>query len=95
MTRPVDQSWTVVVYEVSGLREQQRILSDFHTAAMNGVVALGTHSGSRTYLVVECRSPADQWLVDAVVQQIDPHARRTSEHPQPAGLGAVVAPADG
>lgn len=95
MTRMDDQPWTVLVYEVSGLREQQRILADFHTAAMSGVVALGTSSGTRTYVVVECRSEGDQWLVDAVVHQIDPHARRTSEHPQPSGLGAVVAPVEG
>lgn len=95
MPRTDDPAWTVAVYELSGAHEQQRILADFHTAAMTGVVALGTQSGTRTYLVVECRGPGDQWLVDAVVRQIDPYARRTSQHPQASGLGAVVAPADG
>ncbi|GAA0204893.1 hypothetical protein GCM10008944_23370 [Cytobacillus oceanisediminis] len=95
MSRMDERSWTVVVYEVSGVREQQRILADFHTAAMSGVVALGTHNGSSVYVVVECRGAGDQWLVDAVVHQIDPGARCTSEHPQPAGLASVVAPADG
>lgn len=95
MTRTDERSWTVLVYAVSGVREQQRILADFHTAAMSGVVALGTTNGSSVYVVVECRGAGDQWLVDAVVHQIDPHARRTGEHPQPSGLGAVVAPAEG
>lgn len=95
MSRMDEHSWTVVVYEVSGVREQQRILADFHTAAMSGVVALGTHNGSSVYVVVECRGAGDQWLVDAVVHQIDPDARCTSEHPQPAGLASVVAPAEG
>lgn len=95
MSRMDERSWTVVVYEVSGVREQQRILADFHTAAMSGVVALGTSNGSSVYVVVECRGAGDQWLVDAVVHQIDPHARRASEHPEPTGLAAVVAPAEG
>lgn len=94
MTRPLDDAWTVVVYEVSGLPEQQSILADFHTAAMTGVVALGTQGTDGCHVVVECRTDEDAWLVDAVVHQMDPAARRRSEHPHRAPLGTAI-PADG
>lgn len=94
MSRSADHAWTVVVYEVSGVPEQQAVLADFHTAAMSGVVALGTQCDVAAYVVVECRTEEDLWLVDAVVHQLDPAARRRSEHPQrPTGDPAV--PADG
>ncbi|ALX05451.1 hypothetical protein [Aeromicrobium erythreum] len=94
MSRSTEDAWTVVVYEVSGVPEQQDILADFHTAAMSGVVALGTQGDLGTYVVVECRTDDDAWLVEAVVHQIDPHAHRRSEHPHRPVVGPAV-PADG
>jgi hypothetical protein len=94
MSRPLDDAWTVVVYEVSGRPAQQSVLADFHTAAMSGVVALGTQCATASYVVVECRSDEDVWLVDAVVHQIDPDARRRREHPYRSTFGPAV-PADG
>lgn len=95
MRRNDETPWSVVVFEVSDVRLQQRILADFRTAAMGGVVALGTQSGAAAHVVVECRTEGDRWLVEQVVAQIDPGARCVQEHGRPTGLGAVVAPADG
>ena len=52
-----------VVYEVPHEREQQQILLDFRTAALGGIVALGTQTGDRVLVVIECRTEGDQWLV--------------------------------
>lgn len=83
MPRSESTPWTVLVYDVADACEQQRILLDFHTAALGGVVALGTQADDRVSVVLECRTEGDRWLVQQVVEQLSPSARLV-EAPAPA-----------
>lgn len=78
MPRSEVTPWTIVVYDVADACEQQRILADFRTAAMSGVVALGTQTEGRVSVVLECRTEGDRWLVQQVVEQLAPTARLVS-----------------
>lgn len=95
MPRSETIPWTVVVYDVTDVREQQRILTDLHAAGLGGVVALGTQDGDQASVVLECRTEGDRWLVDQVVQQISPTARLvTAPRRPPAELRPALAPGE-
>ncbi|MGJ9413512.1 hypothetical protein ACHAAC_12470 [Aeromicrobium sp. CF4.19] len=67
----VDRS-RVAIYRLTDERSQQAVLDDFRTAAMVGVLALGTHGPDGPRVVVRCRTAGDEILVDHVVRQLDP-----------------------
>ena len=71
------------VYRVSDVGAQQAVLDDFHTAAMTGVVALGTNGPEGPRVVVRCETVGDEVLVDHVVRQLDPGAERVEGEPGP------------
>ena len=87
-----DDGWTVLVFRVSDLDAQQRVLADFHTAAMEGVLALGTLNGRDVLVVVECRTVEHELLVEEVVLTLDPDAERSHVYGRGEGLGSVVQP---
>jgi hypothetical protein len=69
--------WSVEIYEVADHDHQQRILEIFLEIARPHVVALGTQSGRRSYVVVEVGSGADKLFVRRTISAIDPGASRT------------------
>ena len=78
--------WAVEIYEVSDHDHQQRILEAFLEIARPHVIALGTQSGRRSYVIVEISSGADKIFTRCTISAIDTHATRTysSKVPRPA-----------
>ncbi len=69
--------WSVEIYEVSDHDHQQRILEAFLEIARPHVVALGTQSGHRWYVIVEVSSGSDKIFARCTISAIDDHATRT------------------
>lgn len=69
--------WSVEIYEVSDHDHQQRILEAFLEIARPHVLALGTQSGRRSYVIVEVSSSPDKIFAGCTISAIDPHATRT------------------
>ena len=69
--------WSVEIYEVSDHDHQQRILEAFLEIARPQVVALGTQSGRRSYVIVEVASGADKIFTRCTISAIDSQATRT------------------
>ena len=69
--------WSVEIYEVSDHDHQQRILEVFLEIGQPHVVALGTQSGRRSYVIVEVSSSAERTFARRTITAIDAHATRT------------------
>jgi len=74
---PPATRWSVEIYEVADHDHQQRILEIFLEIGHPHVVALGTQSGRRWYMVVEVASGADKLFVRRTISALDPRATRT------------------
>jgi len=69
--------WSVEIYEVVDHDHQQRILEVFLEIGQPHVVALGTQSGRRSYVIVEVSSEAERTFARKTITAIDTHATRT------------------
>lgn len=69
--------WSVEIYEIVDHDHQQRILEVFLEIGQPNVVALGTQSGHRSYVVVEVSSGAESAFARRTITAIDSHATRT------------------
>jgi hypothetical protein len=73
--RPLTSApWAVVVYQVSSLDRQQRILRVFHRLDRPDVVALGTQTDDASFVVVECPDATAEMHARRVVLMVDPYA---------------------
>ena len=72
-----DRRWSVEIYEVVDHDHQQRILEVFLEIGQPHVVALGTQSGRRSYVIVEVSSSAERTFARRTITAIDAHATRT------------------
>ncbi|MCW2839763.1 MAG: hypothetical protein JWR55_1246 [Aeromicrobium sp.] len=71
---PSSQPWSVLVYRVTDLDVQQRILMAFREIDRPGVVALGTYADDGPHLVVESPSRSGESYSRRVIHRIDPRA---------------------
>ncbi len=69
--------WSVEIYEVTDHDHQQRILEAFLEIGRPHVLALGTQSGRRSYVIVEVASGSDKIFTRCTISAIDAHATRT------------------
>lgn len=84
--------WSVSVFRVSALTDQERILRAFQRVNRPGVKAMGAHSDLGYFVVLDCESLVDELHARRVVRAIDRHAARSKvrqEHD--AGSGVEVA----
>ncbi|MGI9084793.1 MAG: hypothetical protein ACR2FE_05825 [Aeromicrobium sp.] len=70
-------SWSITVFQVSGVGVQQRILRAMRQVDRSGVVALSAKAGNHSYLIVDSERPADELHAQRVVKVFDRHAVRT------------------
>jgi len=84
--------WSVSVFRVSTLIDQERILRAFQRVNRPGVKALGAHSDLGYFVVLDCERLVDELHARRVVRAIDRHATRSKvgqEHD--AGSGVELA----
>jgi len=69
--------WSVSVFRVSTLTDQERILRAFLRVDRPGVKALGAHSDLGYFVVLDCERLVDELHARRVVRAIDRHATRS------------------
>jgi hypothetical protein len=69
--------WSVSVFRVSKLTDQERILRAFQRVDRPGVKALGAHSDLGYFVVLDCERLVDELHALRVVRAIDRHATRS------------------
>ena len=79
-TSKPDTPRQVLVFRVSGHRQQQHVLIALSEVDVPGVTALGTSDGAGWSVVLGCATFASQVLARRVVMAIDPQATCSSRH---------------
>ena len=81
-------SWSITVFQVSGVGDQQRILRAMRHVDRSGVVALSAEAGDRHYVILDSERSVDELHAQRVVLVFDRHAVRTyssrDSHDHPA-----------
>lgn len=72
------EPWSILIYRVSSLERQQRILQAFHDFDRPGVLALGTGAAGDPHVVVETPSLTAENFSKRVIQKLDPAASSAS-----------------
>lgn len=70
--------WSVSVFRVSTLTDQERILRAFLRVDRPGVKASGAHSDLGYFVVLDCERLVDELHARRVVRAIDRHATRST-----------------
>ena len=70
-------SWSVSVFHVSALSDQERILRAFERVDRPGVTAVGAHNDQGYFVVLDCERLVDELHARRVVKAFDPHATRS------------------
>ena len=84
--------WSVSVFRVSKLTDQERVLRAFQRVDRPGVKALGAHSDLGYFVVLDCERLVDELHARRVVRAIDRHATRSRIRRElDAGPGVEVA----
>jgi hypothetical protein len=69
--------WSVSVFRVSTLTDQERILRAFQRVDRPGVKAVGAHSDLGYFVVLDCERLVDELHARRVVRAVDRHATRS------------------
>jgi hypothetical protein len=81
--RPTAEPWSILVYGVTSLDAQQRILMALRDIARPGVVALGTYCDDGPHVVVESPTRSGEASSRRIVFALDRDARCLSDVVQP------------
>jgi hypothetical protein len=71
-------SWSISVFTVSTLTDQERILHAFERVGRPGVKVLGAHNDDGYFVVLDCERLVDELHARRVVMAVDRHATRSS-----------------
>lgn len=74
--------WHLLIYQVTSLAAQQRILRRISEMSSEGVIALGSSQEAETFVVAECSDLLAVYTVEQLVADLDPGAVLTyrSQH---------------
>lgn len=88
-------SWSVSVFRVSTLTDQERILQAFERVGRPGVKVLGAHNDDGYFVVLDCERLVDELHARRVVTAVDRRATGSSftrgRHDEVGVDGAVPA----
>jgi hypothetical protein len=70
------RDWSLLIYRVSGVAHQQKILHAFHRIAWPGITVVGTQAGTDLVVIVDCESATLERHARRIVHRLDSRSKR-------------------
>jgi hypothetical protein len=70
------RDWSLLIFRVSGVAHQRKILHAFHRIAWPGITVVGAQAGTDQVVIVDCESATLERHARRIVHRLDARATR-------------------